>query len=57
VIGVQQPMPADWCARLELPDGSTLADGAEVFLECLAGQTSLPWPGDFPGHAGHSDLA
>ena len=57
VVCVRQSMPADWCARLELPDGSTLADGAEVFLKSLADQTSLPWPGGFPGHAGHSDTA
>jgi hypothetical protein len=57
VIGVRQPMPADWCARLELSDGSTLADGAEVFLKCLAEQTSLPWPGNFPGLAAHSNPA
>jgi hypothetical protein len=50
---VRQPMPADWCARLELPVNSALADGAQVLLDCLAGQTSLPWPGDFPGHARH----
>ena len=49
VLGTRQPMPADWCARLELPDGSTFADGAKVFLNSLAGQTSLPWPGGFPG--------
>jgi hypothetical protein len=49
VIGVQQPMPADWCVRLELAAGSSLAEGAEVFLNSLAGQTSLPWPDDFPG--------
>jgi hypothetical protein len=30
-----------------------LADGAQVLLNCLADQTSLPWPGDFPGHARH----
>jgi len=57
LLGVQQPMPADWCARLELPNGSMLADGAEVFLKCLADQKSLPWPGDFPGHARHSNPA
>jgi hypothetical protein len=57
VLGVQQPMPAVWCARLELPEGSTFADGAEVFLKSLADQTSLPWPGEFPGHAKHSDPA
>ena len=54
---MRQPMPPDWCARLELPEGSTLADGAEVLLKCLADQTSLPWPGDFPGHATHSNPA
>jgi len=48
---VRQPMPADWCARLELPVGSLFADGARVFLDNLAGQTSLPWPDEFPGRA------
>jgi hypothetical protein len=46
-------MPDSWCACLELPDRATYADGAEVFLRCLADQTSLPWPGDFPDHAAH----
>jgi hypothetical protein len=48
-LGTQQPMPADWCTRLELPDNSTLADGAKVLLHSLTGQTSLPLPGGFPG--------
>jgi hypothetical protein len=56
-MGVRQPMPADWCARLELPNGSSFADGAAVFLDSLAGQTSLPWPDDFPGRVGHSNPA
>jgi hypothetical protein len=50
-------MPADWCAGLELPNGSYLADGAEVLLNSLAGQTSLAWPGDFPGKAEPSNPA
>ena len=50
---VQQPLPDGWCTSLELPIGATFSDGAEVFLKCLADQTSLPWPGDFPGHAAH----
>jgi hypothetical protein len=54
---VRQPMPADWCARLELPAGSLFADGARVLLDKLAGQTSLPWPGEFPGHTRHSNAA
>ena len=53
----QRKMPESWCASLELPDGATYADGAEVFLRCLADQTSLPWPGDFPGHAAHPNSA
>jgi hypothetical protein len=57
VLGVQQPMPAEWCASLGLPECATYADGAAVFLNSLAGQTSLPWPGDFPGRAAHSNSA
>ncbi len=53
VSNVQQPMPADWCVHLELPVGSSFADGAEVFLKSLAGQTSPPWPHDFPGTHRH----
>jgi hypothetical protein len=54
VVDLQQPMPAEWCARLELPDGSSFADGAGVFLKALADQTWLPWPHDFPGKAADS---
>jgi hypothetical protein len=53
----RSPMPIEWCASLELADGATYADGARVFLESLADQTSLPWPAGFPGHAAHSDSA
>jgi hypothetical protein len=48
---VQQPMPEAWCESLELPDRATYADGAKVFLKSLADQTSLLWPGSFPGHS------
>jgi len=48
---VLRPMPDAWCASLELRDGATYAEGAGVFLEYLADQTTLPWPGGFPGHA------
>jgi hypothetical protein len=57
VLGVPQPMPAAWCASLELVDGATYADGAEIFLECLADQTSLTWPNDFPRKARYSNPA
>ena len=48
VLGLQNPLPAEWCASLGLPEGATYAEGAKVFLMSLAGQTSLPWPDDFP---------
>lgn len=48
VLGCQAPLPVEWCARLELAEDATYADGAGVFLKSLAGQTSLPWPGNFP---------
>ena len=43
-----QSLPVAWCAELGLPDHATYAAGAEVFLHAFAGQTSLPWPCDFP---------
>jgi hypothetical protein len=51
----QQPMPAEWCSSLGLPDGSPLATGADVFLKSLADQTSLPWPDDFPRRPVYAD--
>ena len=53
----RSPMPVEWCVSLELADGATYADGARVFLESLADQTSLPWPAGFPGRAAHPDSA
>jgi len=43
-----QALPAEWCAELGLPDHATYAAGAEILLKAFAGQTSLPWPYDFP---------
>jgi hypothetical protein len=57
MLGVRQQMPAEQCASLELPDGSSFADGADVFLRSLADQTSLPWPDGFPDKARHSNPA
>ena len=45
---LRQPMPAEWCSALGLADGSSIAAGAQVLLASFAGQTSLPWPDDFP---------
>jgi hypothetical protein len=56
-LGERQPMPPEWCAGLELPAGASYADGAAVFVGSLAGQTSLPWPEDFPRRAKHADAA
>ena len=53
VRDVAQSLPAEHCARLELPDGASYADGAEIFLKSLADQTLLPWTGDFPHKARH----
>ena len=53
VRSLKHSMPAEWCARLELPDAATYADGAEIFLNSLADQTLLPWSGDFPHRARH----
>jgi hypothetical protein len=50
-------MPAAWCSSLKLPDGSSFAIGADVFLQSLAGQTSLPWTADFPRRTGYSNSA
>lgn len=55
MLGVQQSMPAEWCASLVLPDGSTCTDGAKVLLESLTDQTFLPWPDDFPRKARQSN--
>jgi hypothetical protein len=43
-----QPMPKAWCSGLGLPDGATIASGADVLLKSLADQNLLPWTGDFP---------
>ena len=56
-LGVDQPMPTEWCVHLKLPDGATYADGARIFLGSLADQKFLPWPADFPGGARHSHPA
>ena len=53
VLDLQNPMPAEWCVSLGLPDGATYADGAGVFLKSFAGQTSLPWPDHFPRRPEH----
>ena len=42
------PMPTEWSQILGLPCGSSYAAGAQVFLNSLADQTSLPWPDEFP---------
>jgi hypothetical protein len=53
LLDVRQAMPAEWCASLQLPEGASLADGAGIFLGSLAGQTSLPWPDNFPRIPGY----
>jgi hypothetical protein len=50
LVAVDEPstMPAEWCATLGLADGSTYAEGAEVFRNTLVGQTYMPQTGNFP---------
>jgi len=55
LVGMADVMPPDWCARLELPLGSSFDAGAKVLLASLADQTSLPWPGGFSGGVRPSD--
>jgi len=42
------PLMAQWCAALGLPESATCATAADIFLQAFAGQTSVPWPSDFP---------
>ena len=48
VVAQHEGMGALMCYRLQLPVGSTYAAGAAVLMAALAGQTSLPWPDEFP---------
>jgi hypothetical protein len=43
-----EEMPALICHRLELPAGSTYADGANALKAPILQQTSQPWPDEFP---------
>jgi len=54
VVAQHEEMAALLCYRIELPVGSTYAAGAAVLMATLAGQTSLPWPDEFPRKLGPS---
>lgn len=41
-------LPGDDAQRLGLPEGASHAQAAQLFLDALAGQTSLTWPEEFP---------
>jgi hypothetical protein len=43
-----ETMSPELCASLELPGGSSYGAAAGVLMETLVGQTSLPWPDEFP---------
>jgi len=47
-IDEKTAMPVEWCAILGVADDSTYAEGAEVFMNALVGQTYLPWSENFP---------
>ena len=48
-------LPAGWCDKLGLPDPATYGAAAETLLGAFAGQTSVPWPYEFPRKAGSPD--
>ncbi len=50
-----QPLPGEWRVQLGLPERASYAAGAEIFLKAFAGQTSAPWPYDFPGKTDIAD--
>jgi hypothetical protein len=43
-----ETMSPELCANLELPAGSSYRAAAGLLMAALAGQTSLPWPDEFP---------
>ena len=43
-----QLLPAEWRARLGLPEGATYADGRGNLPRRLPARRLLPWPYDFP---------
>lgn len=48
-------LPAGWCEKLGLPDRATYGLAAEILLGAFAGQTSVPWPYEFPRKADSPD--
>jgi hypothetical protein len=52
-----EPLPAEWLVALGLPERATYASAADVFLGAFAGQTTVPWPFDFPRTAAIPDPA
>jgi hypothetical protein len=55
VRNIPLALPADWCVRLQLPDGATYAAGAKILFLSLAGQTIQPWPYDFSRKVSSTD--
>ena len=52
-----QLLPVEWCTELGLPEPATYASAADIFLSAFAGQTTVPWPYDFPSKAKIPDPA
>jgi len=52
-----EPLAAQWSAALGLPDRASYTSAADIFLQAFAGQTSVPWPYDFPRMAKIPDPA
>ena len=50
-----KPMPKRWCESLELAEGATYADAAQVFLRLFADQRLMPSPDGFPRRSSPPD--
>ena len=57
IRGVQQAMPAEWCSSLELPDGSSYADGRRGIPQLLRRSDVIAVARRFSAPAGHSNPA
>ena len=57
VLDLREPLPRHWCDDLGLRGGASVADGARTILALFTGQTSLPWPSDFPRKSKSGDHA
>src|SRR4051812_24615037 len=56
-LDCSQSMPPEFCARFELPPGSSYGAGSEQLRTALAAQTSVTSPDEFPKKLRQADPA